>query len=314
AEAAAAAFGWKVLLVDLDAQASASYALCGDANYREAVADERTLATFFDRIAAGARPEPLGPYVTPALVHDSSERIDVICSEPALRYAERALIERYYQLRMKRVVTASAPEGQTRRIMRNGLAAFDEHYDLIVLDCPPGISIFAEAGVACSDLVVMPSIPDYLSTLGLRELNEKFLRQLSRDGNLHGRTAILRTKVQGANAIHKKYLRELEAMAGSTDFDTLLIGTTISQSADIARAIDSDRQGDAFNDKYKGMRDDLIAYAEEIKGLLEDVVADRERAAEERATQERARQDRGSQDRGNQERGNQDGDARSSAA
>lgn len=287
AETASAEFGWRVLLVDLDAQASASYALCGDERYAEAVEAERTLAAYFDRVAEGKRPERFKDYLTPALIGpDSGPGVDVICSEPALRYSERALIERYYALRMKHIVTASAPEGQTRRIMREALSKIAKDYDLVVIDCPPGISIFAEAGVACSDLIVSPTIPDYLSTLGLKELNAKFISQLKRDGNLSGRTAILRTKVQGSSAIHRRYLRELEELVSAGKIDASIIGATISQSADIARAIDSDRQGDAFRDKYKAVREDLLAYAEEIRGLVEDVVS-RKAAAKQSAKRSR---------------------------
>lgn len=276
AEAASAEFGWKVLLVDLDAQASASYALCGDERYAEAIDAERTLAAFFDRVAEGKRPERFIDFVTPALIgEDSGPGVDVICSEPALRYSERALIERYYALRRKHIVTASAPEGQTRRIMREGLAKIADSYDLVVIDCPPGISIFAEAGVAASDLIVSPTIPDYLSTLGLKELNAKFINQLRRDGNMAGSTAILRTKVQASNAIHKRYLREIERLVSEGVIQSTIIGATISQSADIARAIDSDRQGDSFREKYKAVREDLLAYIEEIRELVDDAVTRR---------------------------------------
>ena len=53
AETCAAEFGWRVLLLDLDAQASASYALCGADRYEKAVRSERTLAAYFDRVADG---------------------------------------------------------------------------------------------------------------------------------------------------------------------------------------------------------------------------------------------------------------------
>ncbi|MEL6979920.1 MAG: AAA family ATPase [Pseudomonadota bacterium] len=281
-ETCAAEFGWKVLLVDLDAQASASYALCGAAAYETAVRGERTLAAFFDRVADGRRPEPLSEYRTRAAAVEtagddaaaaSGAAIDVLCSEPSLRYAERALIEHYHTLRTRRgrdVVSRSGPEGQTRRIMRDALDRLRGSYDLIVIDCPPGISIFAEAGVAASDLIVMPTIPDYLSTLGLKELNKRFLRQLKRDGNLAGRMAILPTKVRPSDATHRRFLKLLDQLVRDGAIEASFLTTLIGENANIARALEPDHLGEAFKDKYAAVKTDLIEFAREIKGLLED--------------------------------------------
>lgn len=271
AETCASEFGWRVLVVDLDAQASASYALCGDERYEAVIEADQSIAAFFEPVTEGRTPRTLSAFITEGEAGDEGDPIvDVVCSEPSLRYTERALIERYYQLRLKRVVTASAPEGQTRRIMRESLGALRTVYDLIVIDCPPGISIFAEAGVACSDLIVAPTIPDYLSTLGLKELNRKFIRQLRRDGNLHGRMAILPTKVRSADATHRKYLKVLDQMVSSDELEAVLLESFVAESSDIARALDSELRGERFRDKYGKVREDLVALAEEVKGLLED--------------------------------------------
>lgn len=271
AETCASEFGWKVLVVDLDAQASASFALCGAKAFEESVRCERTLASFFDRIADGRRPEPLTEYRTPAVAAEGGEgAIDVLCSEPSLRYAERALIEHYHTLRARNAsVSKSGPEGQTRRIMRDALERLKTAYDLIVIDCPPGISIFAEAGVACSDLIVMPTIPDYLSTLGLQELNKRFLRQLKRDGNLSGRMAILPTKVRPSDATHQRFLKRLDQLVRDKAIDAAFLTTLIGESANIARALEPDHLGEAFKDKYSAVRVDLVEFAKEVRALLE---------------------------------------------
>ncbi|MEM9724992.1 MAG: AAA family ATPase [Pseudomonadota bacterium] len=301
AETCAAEFGWKVLVVDLDAQASASYALCGAGGFEDAVRSERTLAAFFDRVADGRRPEPLSEYRTRSGGGDAEARtalgaeagsIDVLCSEPSLRYAERALIEHYHTLRSKRRATVSkaGPEGQTRRIMRDSLDRLKTAYDLIVIDCPPGISIFAEAGVSCSDLIVMPTIPDYLSTLGLKELNKRFLRQLRRDGNLTGRMAILPTKVRPSDATHKRFLKHLDQLVRDGAVEASFLTTLIGENANIARALEPEHLGEAFKDKYAAVKTDLVAFAEEIRELLEqgDAVAQKSLSAARKSAADEA--------------------------
>ena len=286
AETCAAEFGWKVLVVDLDAQASASYALCSAKAFEDAVRSERTLAAFFDRVADGRRPEPLSEYRTSAVPAEKSGKngepeggkIDVLCAEPSLRYAERALIEHYHTLRARNAsVSKSGPEGQTRRIMRDALERLKTAYDLIVIDCPPGISIFAEAGVACSDLIVMPTIPDYLSTLGLQELNKRFLRQLKRDGNLTGKMAILPTKVRPSDATHKRFLKRIDQLVRDGAIEAAFLTTLIGENANIARALEPDHLGEAYRDKYSSVKTDLLEFAKEIRDLLDiDAAADDE--------------------------------------
>ncbi len=269
AETWAAKFNERVLVLDLDAQASASYALCGADGFEKAVDEEKTLAAFFDNVASGRRAEPLEEFVTPAIIGEGAA-IDVICSEPSLRFAERALIEHYHGIRQRRgILTKSAPEGQTRRIVREALDRVRKRYGLIVIDCPPGISIFAEAGVACSDLIVIPTIPDYLSTLGLKELNKRFLKQLRRDGNLTGRMAILPTKVRSGDQTHQRFLKQLEAMVRAREIEAEFLYTMMPQDASIARALEPDHLGEPFSRKYAKSGSELVELAKEIRGLID---------------------------------------------
>ncbi len=270
AETLAAAFEKRVLFIDLDAQASASYALCGAETFERMVAEERTLAAFFDRIADGRRPEPLSAYAAPAQLEDGA--IDVVCAEPALRFAERALIERCHTLRVKAsTLSEKGAEGQTRRIMRDALDQVAERYDVIVLDCPPGISVFAEAGVAASDLIVVPTIPDYLSTLGLKELNARFLKQMRRDGNLSGAVAILPSKVRAGDPTHRRYLKQLDDMVRSGEVEARLLMTHAPQDAAIARALEPEQLGARFAKKYGKAKTELVELVKEIRELIDDV-------------------------------------------
>jgi len=54
-----------------------------------------------------------------------------------------------------------------KRVMRQMLAQLGESYSLVMLDCPAGFSALSEAVIACSDVLLVPTIP---STLSLRTL------------------------------------------------------------------------------------------------------------------------------------------------
>jgi chromosome partitioning protein len=49
-----------------------------------------------------------------------------------------------------------------------------EEYDLIVLDCPPGVSLVSENVFRAADALLIPLIPTYLSTLAYERLRKYF--------------------------------------------------------------------------------------------------------------------------------------------
>jgi cellulose biosynthesis protein BcsQ len=53
-------------------------------------------------------------------------------------------------------------------MIANQLKATRKDYAYILVDCAPGISVLTEASVRFADLVIVPTIPDFLSTFGLQ--------------------------------------------------------------------------------------------------------------------------------------------------
>lgn len=55
-------------------------------------------------------------------------------------------------------------------------------YDLVIVDCPPNFNIVTKTAIVASDHILIPAIPDYLSTLGIDQL-QRHVRQLVEDFN-----------------------------------------------------------------------------------------------------------------------------------
>ncbi|MBP0714224.1 ParA family protein [Burkholderia sola] len=129
--------GLRVLLIDLDLQPTLSsyYQLAyrAPAGVYELLAfNERALATLVSRTVI--------------------ERLDVILSNDSHRQLNTLLLH--------------APDGRLR--LRNLLPAFQEHYDLVLIDTQGARSVMLEMAVLASDLGVSPVTPEILSAREMR--------------------------------------------------------------------------------------------------------------------------------------------------
>jgi len=56
---------------------------------------------------------------------------------------------------------------QKEYLLDNFLKEHAQHYDYIMIDCPPTPSVLTASAFAASDFVIIPVTPDYFSTMGL---------------------------------------------------------------------------------------------------------------------------------------------------
>jgi chromosome partitioning protein len=122
--------GYKTLVWDMDPQGSSSFYLGADAGKNET----RKLLSGDQSLADAVRQSPY-------------PNLDVIPADLSARHADILLSE------MK----------QSRKKIGTLLSSLKKTYDIVILDCPPGISLLHEAIFAGSDFVLMPNIPTTLS-------------------------------------------------------------------------------------------------------------------------------------------------------
>jgi chromosome partitioning protein len=137
--AALAEQGQKVLLVDLDSQASASLSL--------GVKPQDLSPSSADLLLKSAR---AGDVLRPTTI----ENLHLITASVDLLDADAQLgVFRGRHLRLK------AP-----------LAGVVDFYDQILLDCPAGLSVVPSNAIAAADAFIAPTTPHFLSMSGLRNL------------------------------------------------------------------------------------------------------------------------------------------------
>src|SRR5262249_15757844 len=58
--------------------------------------------------------------------------------------------------------------GRLLQLMREQLDQSARSFEYVLLDCPPDISALTEVSIRLADLVIVPTIPDFLLTFGLQ--------------------------------------------------------------------------------------------------------------------------------------------------
>ncbi len=164
--------GKKILLVDLDAQASLTFSLISPDEWNKDYAPSKTIKSWFDSFEHG-KPLPLKSIVQhPPRINNrlgqQGGKIDAIYSHLGLINVDLELATN-----LGGATLAQAKKNFTtiHRRLANGLAEFSNNeYDLVLIDCPPNFNIVTKTAIIASDFLLVPARPDYLSTLGIEYL------------------------------------------------------------------------------------------------------------------------------------------------
>ncbi|MBU2083841.1 MAG: AAA family ATPase [Alphaproteobacteria bacterium] len=223
-----AASGRRTLVVDLDTQANASllvYGHEGDEHLFQAINDYATISDWLLENFFANEQKRLSEFVVTGasdVTHEGkSLPLDLIPSSPRLRKTERELI---YELTAKKY-SMQALEGQVGRRLRDDFDLLKSEYDVIICDCPPGISVMTESVLAASHLIVVPTIPDFMSTLGLDLFTGDIMRNL-RDRDIENLPVVLATRFD--NTPHQQVvLQAMRDAANSKEAEFRMFKTVV---------------------------------------------------------------------------------------
>jgi cellulose biosynthesis protein BcsQ len=163
--------GKRVLIMDLDSQCNASLILMGGQGWAEARKAGRTISDYFFDLFDETHPE-----AKDYIVHGVGDVMGSDGKAPKLSVLPGSLLLEDIQgeLYLKEArqsrdpeVVASRVRGRIERLLRR----FEETFDVVILDCAPGLSFAALAALKTADRVIVPFRPDYVSELAVDRIS-----------------------------------------------------------------------------------------------------------------------------------------------
>jgi chromosome partitioning protein len=162
--------GKRVLLLDLDAQASLTFSFITPDEWRTNFEDSGTIKAWFDSFENGA-PLSLSKLIqTPARI---AQRLGNDKGNLDIIYSHLGLINVDLELATK-LGGANLAQAKKNFIaihsrLADGLASVvkEKQYDVVLIDCPPNFNIVTKTAIVASDYILVPTRPDALSTMGI---------------------------------------------------------------------------------------------------------------------------------------------------
>lgn len=209
----------RVLVIDLDAQANASFWICGDDLLAELIETGRTIEAYLEDVFIYGQNSRLQEFVRPA--GPAGPAVAAIPSSPELRMVEREIFHFLSDQRK----SFKDVERHISETISWEIEALRHQFDYVLFDTAPGISPVTEAALRASDLVIVPTIPDFISNLGL----EAFCRSVwwSERGGDPSRAPWVVANMVRDTQHHRTMLEEMRSEAGAEDAGFRMFGVEI---------------------------------------------------------------------------------------
>lgn len=267
---ALAASGYRVLVIDLDAQANASVCLAGDQLLALLMSRNATIEGFLEDNLIGKRTMSFADCVRGNISNVSHRNrqltISLLPSSPKLRNFEQQII---HDLTHRKMSWADIIDG-LYAVMSKQLTTARRSHDFILIDCAPGISVLTEVSIRLADLVLVPTIADFLSTYGLQAfcatLASGGVAARARRPSKRPRVLITRRRQVNVQARTVDMLRN-EATASQPQFD--LFRTEIPEAVAISDALSQIDKFPIFAQKWGPVVTPLLA---DLVGEIEEVL------------------------------------------
>lgn len=185
----------RVMVVDLDPQASASMALLGEEAALARAESKLDLAGYLHDLLAGR---------TVSLDDVICNNIKVIKEVEADDYALIPSSELLWDV--EHTAIANLHLGRLKDAIADMLNTLRASYDVIILDCPPGKAQSAERAIQIADLILCPTVPDRVSVWGINSFS-RYIKTMTDGRPIKSHLVV--TKFDARNKEHARFCAAL---------------------------------------------------------------------------------------------------------
>jgi cellulose biosynthesis protein BcsQ len=231
----------RVLVVDLDAQISATLSLIPPQDFARIRRERRTLGhLIYKLIKPNSRSrlttqDVIQPYIC------KIKELDLLTGD----------IDLYDEYLVSEMLHKQAINGDNRDfsdvwnsferlLIKSILEPVINNYDFIILDCAPGYNLLTRSGIVSSNFYLLPARPEPLSIVGIQLLE----RRIAKLKESHGPDSTLNLKLLGivfilsGGLIGRYYNQVMQRVTGEFN-STQLFNTRIPMDVNVAKAVDS---------------------------------------------------------------------------
>ena len=180
-----AAMNNKVLLIDLDVQASLTLSFISESIWQHTDNSHTIMQAFSPKGISSEHP-PGNQVTYPTNItkllsdRDIEGRIGLIPSHPKLSNID---LDLSMTAASESLLFSLLKPWENYQILTNFLSYFMDDYDVALIDCPPNLSMLTKNALVASETALIPVKPDYLSSIGLSRLIGK-IKTLQDEFNL----------------------------------------------------------------------------------------------------------------------------------
>jgi cellulose biosynthesis protein BcsQ len=224
----------RVLIVDLDTQVNATLSVMSPLEFAQLKQERRTLKTLVNQTINAE----LGDYLTAQEVVYKGvcgvEGLDILAGD----------VELYDDYMLSELINAKARSKQQsyektwnrveNHLMRMIIKSVMRHYDLVLIDFPPGDNIITRSALLASHHYMIPVKAEPLSVVGVGLLESRLKQMRESDRAQAKLIGIVYTSRDQSSNMELRVKQRLEAEFGPAN----IFATEIPQHVDVAKAVD----------------------------------------------------------------------------
>ena len=257
-----AAEGYHILVIDADYQANCSISLIGNEEWEKLNSSNKTIkALLEDAINEGksgyTRQFDVKTHIYKGVSNLSGSvvgnRIDLLASTPDLNDTKRNLYQAGREARFGSVNRTNFIEWGLRDIFSS--------YDFVLIDTHPDIDDMLHAVFYVSDFLLMPAIPDAVSSYGIKTMNTH-IKRFSRESRSSLQMLGVVISMERAINVHRTYREVITNLCKQEGIP--LFKTAIPLAAKVTESMEFSMDVNTLKQKYGGVFDSYTSLVEEI--------------------------------------------------